>query len=101
MQSNVRNCNENKRLRIVTNGGKLSYNQIGDLKLLPIQVYYNEKLIANVITLKQVGVIPGVKVTMDTRNEKVIKVFYKNEELKFIKGEEGLYHMNVKEYFES
>ena len=77
MLSNVRTCNEDERLRIVTNGGELSYYQIGDLKLLLIQVYYNKKLIANVISLKKVGDIPGVKVIMDTSDEKAIKVFIK------------------------
>ena len=70
----MRTCEEGERLQIVTNGGELSYNQIGAMKLLPIQAYYNEKLIANVISLKQVGDIPGVKVPMDTSQEKAIKV---------------------------
>ena len=101
MLTNVRNCDENEKLRVVTNGGELSYDQIGDLKLLPIQAYYNENSIANIVSLKQVGDIPGVKITMNSADEKSIRVHYKNKELKFSEGEEGLYHLNVEEYFKN
>ena len=39
----IRDCEEDEYLTIVTNGGKQVYKQMGVLKNLPIQVFYKKE----------------------------------------------------------
>ena len=95
---NLRSCNDEETLHIVTNGGLLSYNVIGDCKLIPVQMHYNGDSIANVLSLKSVTSIPGAHVTMDSNVERAISVKLPNrvETIKFIECSDGLYYHNTK-----
>jgi len=73
--SNIRDCTEEERLTISTNGGSLFYDQIGTSNLMPVEMYYNPKSIANVLSLSVVAKIPGCGIIMDTNVSRTITVF--------------------------
>ena len=74
----MRECDEEEKLTIVTNGGNQIYNQIAVLKILPIQVHFKKESLANIISLRDIANIPGVKITMDTTKERAITVVMGN-----------------------
>ena len=94
--TDIRTCNNDKELTIVTNGGSQDYNQIGFFKYLPIPIYYNPKSIANILSFKEVASVPGICITMDTLTEKAIFVLLPDgRKMKFKECEVGLYYFNV------
>ena len=94
----LRSCDDEETLHIVTNGGSLSYSVIGNCKLLPVQMHYNQDSIANVLSLKSVASIPGVRVTMDSGVERAIMVELpeKGRVIKFVECTDGLYYHDTK-----
>ena len=91
-------CIEEECLTIVTNDGKQIYNQIAVLKDLPIQVHYKEDSHTNIIFLRDIANIPGVKIAMDTTKERAITVTMGNgTEYKFNKCPNVLYHYDTAE----
>ena len=92
----IRDCEEDEHLTIVTNGGKQVYKQMGVMKSLPIQVFYKKESLANIISLRDIANIPGVKITMDTTKERAITVTMKNGfEYKFNECPDGLYYFDT------
>ena len=49
-----------------TNGGAQRYDNIANLKLLPLKVYSKQNSMANILSLKLVADIPGAGLVMDT-----------------------------------
>ena len=79
-------------LEIITNGCTCTYDQVGMSKLVPVQMHYNPRSIAYVISLKAMTDIPGARVKMDTDVERSIIVSFKNgAEIKFQECKHGLY----------
>ena len=92
----MRECNEEDQLTIVTNGGKQIYTKIAVLKNLPIQVHFKEESLANIISFRDIANIPGVKITMDTTKERAITVMMANgSEYKFNECPDGLYYYDT------
>ena len=54
MVKNVRKCTKGEKLKIYTNRGELENDEIADSLLLPLEMYFNEESITNVMSLKQV-----------------------------------------------
>ena len=93
---NIRKCGPDNSLEIRTNGGSIVYDNIGDLMLLPLKIFFNENSIANILSLKHVADIPGVYITMDTRKEKSMTVHLPNgKEIKFMEYTDGLYYYDT------
>ena len=74
-----------------TNGGHIDYVEKGQHTLFPIEAYYNESSIANVVSLKHILQIPGSRVTMDTGVEDSITVHVNGTVTKFNPCKDGLY----------
>ena len=65
LATNVRNCNSEEKLLMLTNGGHISFNQMGDLLQLPMKVHINESSLANILPFAEVSNIAGVHIKMD------------------------------------
>ena len=65
--TNVRLCDDDELMTVYTNGGQIEYNQVGTLAILPFNVYFHERLMANILSLKDVS--KKFRVTMDTTVE--------------------------------
>ena len=59
---------------MLTNGGHISFNHMGELLLLPMIIHINELSMANVISFAEVTNIVGVHIKMDTSKGKLINV---------------------------
>ena len=95
MIKGIRNCTEDEVLTIMTNGGSLKYTAIGMNKLFPLPMHYNEHSIANVISLYQVAVLPGFRVTMNSYKEATIMVHYDGRVVKFRQCSDRLFYYNA------
>ena len=75
---------------MLTNGGSVTYKEVADCKLLPLNIHCNKDSLAKVLSFKQVSEIPSVNITTDTSKEDTLTVHLKNgNEIKF-KCNEGL-----------
>ena len=72
----IEDCSVEERLKVLTNGGSMSFNQKAKLKLLPMSIYYNKDSMANILAFADVASIPGVRITMDTDKERAMNVAY-------------------------
>ena len=89
---NKRKCKEEDKLRNITNGGYVDYDEEADLLLLPTTVYFNERSIAIVLLFKKISELPGVKINT---NASVEKAFFVHTEdvniINFFECKDGLY----------
>ena len=93
--TNIRTGTTDEELRMLTNGGSVTYKEVADCKLLPLKVHFNKNSMANVLSFKQVSEIPGAKITTDTSKEDAFTVHLKDgKEMKF-KCSEGLYYYDT------
>jgi hypothetical protein len=94
--NDIQDCDPSDVLHIVTNGGTQSFKKTGTLKVLPLQVHVNPSSLANILSLKDVASIPGIRITMDTEVERAIHVHVDdNKVLKFNECDDGLYYYDV------
>ena len=92
---NKRDCNQDESLQIYTNGGSLFFGEIGRLKYLPMNPYFNLRSIANVFLLKAVDDIHGLHVTMDTKIKSGIFIEHGVHKLHFKHSPSGLYYCTI------
>lgn len=64
--TNIRDYKEKESLTTYTNRGVQSYNQLINLILFPLELHLKEDLMANILSLKSVVDIKGLRNTMDT-----------------------------------
>ena len=89
--TNIRKVN--KKLTLVTNGGKQESDEIGDLRNFGV-VWYNKESLANILSLAQVR--KNFRVTMDTDKEPAMVVHRKDgSKIKFTEYSSGLYYYEV------
>ncbi len=93
----LRKCYEDEKLTIHTNGGRLTFHEIGSFKYLPLQVYYNPDSIANVLLLKAVAEMKDFHIEMNTKFELTISLVKNNRRLLFKHNNAGLYHCTIHE----
>ena len=93
----IKHCSKNETLLLVTNGGSMRFDQMGTLNLFPMKVHVNSASMANILSLKEVGDIHGVRVTMDTSQERAIHVHVEESGLTymFLEGPNGLYFFDT------
>ena len=95
--TDIKTCKTNDILTVTTQGGTKNFNEEVDLKLLPLKVHVKKKSLANILSLKDVSSIPGVRVTMYTFKEHAIPVDYKGKMLKFEECGAGLCFLDMDE----
>ena len=64
--TSITNCKEDKFLKLHTNGGPAFFKQMAKLKLLPLNVHFNETSMATIISFSDVCDIDGIKVFFDS-----------------------------------
>lgn len=89
--TNVRKCDPGNEITALTNGGSKHFDKEADLKLLPIKMAMNPTSMANIVSMKDVTSLQGVKVVMDSTVERAIFVHYNEQVLKFQECHDGLY----------
>ena len=78
-------CTKAEFLTVSTNRGNRTFRKRAFLKLIPIQVHFEEDSLTTVFSLKDIANIKGFYVTMDTRAEKYISIHLGNGKvLKFL-----------------
>jgi hypothetical protein len=90
-------CSEEEELVIQTNGGEKCFDLKSKMKLFPIDVHFNDDSMANILSLKDVAELEGVRITMDTSEERAISVHFQGSIYKFSEHQEGLYYMDMDE----
>ena len=63
---------------MLMNGGHLSFNNMGNIIILPMKVHINESPMANILYFAEVANIVGVHIRIDTSKEKIINVHIKD-----------------------
>jgi Zinc knuckle len=90
---NIRNCGNEQGLRIYSNGGHQDTHLVGDLPGFG-QVWFNESLMANFLSLAEVLKI--CRVAMDTSKAAEIVIYKHNgTKLKFVESGKGLYYYDT------
>ena len=93
---NIRKCSHNDCVELVTNGGKVVFSSKGDCTFLPMELYYNRDSLATIISVKDVGRLPGFTLTMDTSVEKAILLHCPDSSIiKFCECRDGLYYYDL------
>jgi hypothetical protein len=82
-------------LTIYTNGGSEHFDSKGKLTMLPIDVHFNSKSMANIFSMKDVVSLPNVKVTMDSDKERALIVEFQGQVFKFEECANGLYYYDT------
>ena len=79
--TNITDCAADERLCMTTNGGTMTYTKVGTLKFLPVQVHFNHRSMATILSLAGINSLPWHYCTMDTRISKGIQVHKPNGEI--------------------
>ena len=91
----ISKCTPDNVLMVFTNGGSKTFDETALLKLLPMTIHHNPDSMATILSVKDVGNIPGVQITMDTLKEKAIIVKHDNNIFKFKECKDGLYYYDT------
>ena len=62
MLNNIRECLEQERHTVVTNGGNKSFNEIGEYELFPIEAHFNLYSMDNIVVLKDMDDVPVFRI---------------------------------------
>ena len=65
----IRDCTEDETLLVHTNGGDNIFHQQGELNIVTINAHYDPTPLANILLMKDVRRIMGIRITMDTFEE--------------------------------
>ena len=93
--ANIRTGSADEELRMLTNGGSVTYKEVADCKLLPLNVNFNKDSLANILSFKQVSEIPGVKITTDISKEDALTIHLKDGKEMKCKCNESIYCYNT------
>ena len=93
----VKECDEDEVLEVIANGGRMTYKTLGTMKLFPMVSYFNKSSLANIILMKKLSEVEGVRITMDSQVEKSIKVTTKEGQVYvFNQEKDGLYSYDMR-----
>ena len=76
MANDITDYPQSNWLTLTTNGGFQTFKQLASLNMFPLQLHYNSSSLATILSVKDVALIPGVYITMDTREENSMLVHY-------------------------
>ena len=81
-------------MTVYTNGGQVKYDQVGTFSLLPFEVYFDGRSMANILSLKDVS--RKFRVTMDTTVERSMNVHLSDHHvIKFKQCGDGLHFLDT------
>ena len=92
----VRACTKDEELHVVANGGDMRYRLVGRLKVFPVDAYYNKRCIANIVSLKKLSQVKGIRIWMDSRMGNSIDVCLDDKTYVFKEGADGLYSYDMR-----
>ena len=87
---NVKACDKNYVLYILTNNGYQHYTDKVTLKPLPINMYMNTNSMVTILAFKDVAYIPGVRITMVTATEIAFLMHWNGKLIKFTECDDSL-----------
>ena len=93
--SNIVKCAPEDELEMRTNGGSVTYKHTGHFKYLPLKVYFNNKSIANILSLKHVMSIPGAEIKMENGPNPSFLLNIKDKQIRFTGEGGGLFHCSI------
>jgi len=79
-----------------SNGGSLEYYLKSTLKFFPLDVFYNEYSLANIISLFDLMRVPGIVITLDSRKEPGFSVIFDARLYYFAPFKNGLYYFDTR-----
>lgn len=77
------------------NGGLIVYRHTGFFMYLPLQVYHNDRSIANILLFKDVMSLPGVTVHMENGDDPAFILHYRGREVRFTSNGGALFHCSI------
>ena len=93
--TNIKKISADEELRVLKNGGSITYKEVADCKVLQLKINFNKDSLVNVLSFKQFSEIPGVKISTDASIENTLTIHLKNgKEMKF-EYKDGLYYYNT------
>ena len=93
---NLCTCEAGNELKIITNGGQLTYDKYGTFKFLPLKAFYNPSSIANVISMVHVCELYGYRMTMNTQHQgTVLWLHHGTNKIGFKHSSNGLFYTTV------
>ena len=76
---NIWECLEQDILNVVFNGENKTLNEISEYELFTIEAHFNLHSIANIVALMGVADVPGVRIIMDSSNQRAITWDYQGK----------------------
>ena len=87
---------DSEKLKLFSTGGTTYFEKQGTCNILPIKVWFNDKSLANILSMNEVANIDGVSITMDTSIDNAIIVNLPDgNSLRFEQINDGLYAYNL------
>ena len=77
MMESLEDCKKGERLVLSTNGGRVHFAKRGVFKMLPMKIYYNEKSMGTILSIKDVLNVKGTRIVYDTDNARIMYLMYK------------------------
>ena len=77
----------------------MTLDKIAMFNLLPIKMHYSPQSLANIISMKDLSNVKGVKIRMDSTVKKAIVVEYRDTILTFNQCSDGLYYFDTSDNF--
>ena len=70
--SNIQDCSHNNTSTVLTNGGSQTFSKLASLKKIPIDIHFDFDFMANILSLKDIALIPGARILGDSKKEREI-----------------------------
>ena len=97
--SNTRDCTKDETLLVHINGGDNIFHQQGDLNIVPMSDHYEPSFLANILSMKDVQNIPGIRITMDTLEESAMLIqLFDGNVLEFQECNYGICYYNMAQW---
>jgi len=88
-------CDDKEAITMKSNGGRLEYILKSTLKFFPLEVFNNEHSLANIISLFDFIRVPGIVVTLDSREDPGFSVMLDAKLYYFAPFKNGLYYFDT------
>ena len=93
--TSLQHCPPQEQLQVVPNGGGMLFEQKGQMKLFPLEVHYNQKSIATILSFHTLSKLAGLRIVYDNLVNDVIHVILPNGfSLDFNPCDKGLYYLD-------
>ena len=89
-------CDDSDDLDMTSNGGSMNYFLKSTMKTFPLDVWYNESSIGNIISFFHLISVPNLVLTLDNREHFGFNVTYKGYFYQFFPFGNGLYYWDTR-----